>query len=101
MSDNGSSYIATELGKWLNDKRMKHTRGAPYHPMTQGKIERWHQTIRNRLLLEHYYLPGGLEARIDAFVDDYNRRPDVSLLGQSRQRIFDSRFLSCLDVGAT
>lgn len=80
---------------------MKHTRGAPYQLMTQGGIERWHQMMRNRLLLEHYYLPGDLEARIDPFVDDYNRCPDVSLLGQSRQRIFDSRFLSCLDVGAT
>jgi transposase InsO family protein len=26
-------------------------RGAPYHPMTQGKIERWHQTLKNRILL--------------------------------------------------
>ena len=36
---------------------MRHTRGAPYHPMTQGKIERWHQTLKNRILLENYYLP--------------------------------------------
>ena len=27
---------------------MKHVRGAPYHPQTQGKIERWHQTLKNR-----------------------------------------------------
>ena len=74
LSDNGSSYIATELGDWLDDKGMDHVRGAPYHPMTQGKIERWHQTMKNRVLLEHYYLPGDLEAHIDAFVDDYNHR---------------------------
>ena len=47
-------------------------RGAPYHPMTQGKIERWHQTLKNRILLENYYLPGDLEAQIEAFVVDYN-----------------------------
>src|SRR5262245_26359899 len=41
--------------------------GAPYHPMTQGKIERWHQTLKNRILLETYYLPGDLEAQIEAF----------------------------------
>jgi putative transposase len=52
---------------------MEHTRGAPYHPMTQGKIERWHQTLKNRILLENYYLPGDLEAQIEAFVADYNR----------------------------
>ena len=51
---------------------MNHVRGAPYHPMTQGKIERWHQTLKNRILLENYYLPGDLEAQIEAFVADYN-----------------------------
>ena len=40
--------------------------------MTQGKIERWHQTLENRILLENYFLPGDLEAQIAAFVDDYN-----------------------------
>ena len=40
--------------------------------MTQGKIERWHQTLKNRILLENYYLPGDLEAQIEAFVADYN-----------------------------
>jgi hypothetical protein len=33
--------------------------------MTQGKIERWHQTLKNRILLENYFLPGDLEAQID------------------------------------
>jgi hypothetical protein len=35
---------------------------APYHPITQGKIERWHQPLKHRILLENYYLPGDLEA---------------------------------------
>jgi putative transposase len=51
---------------------MQHVRGAPYHPMTQGKIERWHQTLKNRVLLENYYLPGELEAKISDFVAYYN-----------------------------
>jgi len=50
---------------------MQHIRGAPYHPMTQGKIERWHQTLKNRILLENYYLPGDLEAQIEAFAEYY------------------------------
>jgi transposase InsO family protein len=62
LSDNGSSYIAADLAKWLDGQNMAHIRGAPYHPMTQGKIERWHQTLKNRILLENYYLPGDLEA---------------------------------------
>jgi putative transposase len=72
LSDNGSSYIAGDLARWLEDHHIKHVRGAPYHPMTQGKIERWHQTLKNRILLENYFLPGDLEAQIAAFVDYYN-----------------------------
>jgi transposase InsO family protein len=49
-----------------------HVRGAPCHPQTQGKIERWHQTLKNRILLENYYLPGDLEAQITRFVEHYN-----------------------------
>jgi len=74
LSDNGSSYVSGELAEWLQGKGMKHSRGAPYHPQTQGKIERWHQTLKNRILLEHYFLPGDLEAQIEAFVDHYNHQ---------------------------
>jgi putative transposase len=72
LSDNGSSYISGDLAKWLGEQEMKHVRGAPYHPQTQGKIERWHQTLKNRILLENYFLPGDLEAQISAFIEHYN-----------------------------
>ena len=72
LSDNGSSYIATELAEWLDDRGMDHVRGAPYHPQTQGKIERWHQTLKNRILLENYFLPGDLKGQIGRFIDHYN-----------------------------
>nr|WP_143534557.1 IS3 family transposase [Roseovarius albus] len=74
LSDNGSSYVSGDLAEWLQDKGMKHSRGAPYHPQTQGKIERWHQTLKNRILLENYFLPGDLESQIEAFVDHYNHQ---------------------------
>ena len=74
LSDNGSSYISGDLAEWLEDQGMNHVRGAPYHPQTQGKIERWHQTLKNRVLLENYYLPGDLENQIGTFVDHYNNR---------------------------
>ena len=74
LSDNGSSYISGDLAEWLDDRSMEHVRGAPYHPQTQGKIERWHQTLKNRILLENYYLPGDLEAQIEAFIAHYNHR---------------------------
>ncbi|MGK0419013.1 MAG: transposase InsO family protein [Halopseudomonas sp.] len=72
LSDNGPSYIASDLADYLDDKGMDHTRGRPYHPQTQGKIERWHRSLKNQILLENYYLPGDLEQRIGEFVDYYN-----------------------------
>ena len=74
LSDNGPSYIASELAEWIDANGMSHVRGAPLHPQTQGKIERWHQTLKNRILLENYYLPGDLEAQIGDFVSRYNHR---------------------------
>ena len=81
LSDNGSSYIAGDLAKYIDDKGMDHIRGAPFHPQTQGKIERWHQTMKNRVLLEHYFLPGDLEAKIEAFVEYYNNHRYHESLG--------------------
>jgi transposase InsO family protein len=60
---------------------MTHIRGAPRHPQTQGKIERWHQTLKNRLLLERAYLPSELEARVVAFVEQYNHARAYESLG--------------------
>ncbi len=48
LSDNGSSYVSAELADWLTTQNMGHVRGALYHPQTQGKIEGWHQTFKNR-----------------------------------------------------
>jgi putative transposase len=72
LSDNGSSYVASDLADWLDKQNIEHVRGAPHHPQTQGKIERWHQTLKNRILLEHYYLPGDLERQVAAFIELYN-----------------------------
>ena len=74
LSDNGSSYISSDLAEWLQDRGIVHVRGARCHPQTQGKIERWHHTLKNRILLENYYLPGDLEAQIARFIEHYNYR---------------------------
>ena len=81
LSDNGASYIAGDLAAWLEDNGMEHVRGAPYHPQTQGKIERWHQTLKNRVLLENYFLPGDLEISIESFVTHYNHHRHHESLG--------------------
>ena len=72
LSDNGPSYLSKDLKEYLDQKQMDHTRGAPYHPMTQGKIERYHLTMKNVIKLEHYYFPWELEAELEKFVNYYN-----------------------------
>ena len=72
LSDNGPCYISKKLKQYLSDHSMEHTRGAPYHPMTQGKIERYHRTMKNVILLQKYYLPWELENEIQRFIDYYN-----------------------------
>ena len=73
LSDNGPSYVSADLAKWLGKRNMDH-RGALCHLQTQCKIERWHQTLKNRILLENCYFPSDLEAKIAAFVEHYNHR---------------------------
>jgi len=74
LSDNGSAYISGELKEYLSDNGLTHTRGRPYHPMTQGKIERYHRSMKNILLLDNYYCPDDLKAQIEAFVEYYNHQ---------------------------
>ena len=72
LSDNGPCYLSHDLKKYLKDREMKHSRGAPYHPQTQGKIERYHRTMKNVVKLNNYYYPWDLEKAIGEFVEYYN-----------------------------
>jgi transposase InsO family protein len=72
LSDNGPCYVSNALREYLETEGIHHTRGKPYHPMTQGKIERYHRSMKNLLLLEHYHSPSELENQIERFVDYYN-----------------------------
>jgi transposase InsO family protein len=72
LSDNGPAYLSKELKKFLKRKNMEHIRGAPYHPMTQGKIERYHRSMKNVVKLQNYYSPSELETAIAEFVVFYN-----------------------------
>jgi putative transposase len=74
LSDNGPCYISAELASYLEANGFAHTRGAPYHPMTQGTIERYHRSLKNVVKLDHYYSPWELERAIAHFVEDDNHR---------------------------
>jgi transposase InsO family protein len=72
LSDNGPCYLSDNLRQYLGHHGIEHTRSAPYHPMTQGKIERYHRSMKNIIKLQNYYLPSELEYEIKQFVEYYN-----------------------------
>jgi len=72
LSDNGPCYVSKALKQYFDDEGIAHTRGKPYDPMTQGKIERYHRSMKNILFLEKYYSPTELEQQVALFVDHYN-----------------------------
>jgi transposase InsO family protein/transposase-like protein len=74
LSDNGPAYLSKDLKDFLAERDMHHIHGAPFHPQTQGKIERWHRSLKNVVNLDVFYFPWDLEAAIAAFVDEYNNR---------------------------
>jgi putative transposase len=81
LSDNSPCYISKELKSYLSDRGIAHTRGKPFHPMTQGKIERYHRSMKSVVTLDNYYSPEELEAEISAFVTYYNNERYHESLG--------------------
>lgn len=72
LSDNGPAFVSQALKEYLRRYRLTHIRGAPYHPMTQGKIERYHRSMKNVVKLQTFYFPWELEQTIKEFVVYYN-----------------------------
>ena len=72
LSDNGPAFLSRALKEYLKRYRLQHIRGAPYHPMTQGKIERYHRSMKNVVKLQTFYFPWELQRAIGEFVAYYN-----------------------------
>ena len=101
LSDNGPCYISGELKRWLAEQQIEHTRGAPYHPMTQGKIERYHRSMKNVIKLENYYYPWELEKAITDWVQHYNHeRYHESLDNVTPSDVYHGRSEEILDQRA-
>jgi putative transposase len=81
LSDNGPAFVSEKLAEYLDTKGMSQSHGAPYHPMTQGKIERYHRSMKNVINLQKYFFPWELEKQIASFVRYYNNERYHESLG--------------------
>ena len=72
LSDNGACFISSELKTYLEKVKIKPIHGRRGHPQTQGKIERYHRSIKNVINLDNYYHPEQLKEAVGKFVDYYN-----------------------------
>ena len=74
LSDNGPGYVSRAFRDYLGMVGIKHILAAPFHPQTNGKLERYHQTLKRDVNQLPYEMPSDLEAAIVAFVSYYNYR---------------------------
>jgi len=81
LSDNGSGYVSRAFRDYLSLVGIRHIRAAPYHPQTNGKLERYHQSIKHEVNQVPYEAPSDLEVAITGFVDYYNNRRYHKALG--------------------
>ena len=99
ITDNGPAYLSKDLARFLKRKHLDHIRGAPFYPMTQGKIERFHRSIKNVVLLQNYYSPVELERALAHFVEYYNNeRYHESLGNLTPADIYFGKFLEVMTV---
>ncbi|MFQ5873595.1 MAG: transposase [Dehalococcoidia bacterium] len=72
LSDNGAGYLSRRFSEYLRLVGIRHIVASPYHPQTNGKMERYHRTVKGDISLLPYETPSALEEAIGSFVHFYN-----------------------------
>jgi len=74
LSDNGAGYLSQQFNHYLRLVGIRHITASPFHPQTNGKIERYHRTLKGEINQVPYDMPGELKEAIRAFIEYYNYR---------------------------
>jgi len=74
LSDNGAGYVSRQFGEYLRLVGVRHIVSSPYHPQTNGKIERYHRSLKGEINQLPYDMPSELEKAIAHFIEYYNYR---------------------------
>ncbi len=91
LTDNGAGFAGEIMAKYLKARGVKHIFGAPYHPQTQGKVERFNRTLKEKVNLWVYRTPEALQAAIDKMIDVYNDTPHEALKNVSPNDVYAGR----------
>jgi transposase InsO family protein len=97
LSDNGPGYLSRQFNDYLSLVGIRHIVASPYHPQTNGKIERYHRTIKGGLNLVPYGMPSELKEAITAFIEYYNYgRYHEGLSGVTPYDVYTGRHLEVI-----
>jgi putative transposase len=91
LTDNGPAFSGWVLSDYLNNRNISHIFGRPYHPQTQGKVERFNRTIKDHLFVINYHSPEEMQAALTVGVEWYNNRPHESLQNVSPNDVYAGR----------
>jgi transposase InsO family protein len=72
LSDNGAGYLSRQFSEYLRLVGVRHIVASPYHPQTNGKIERYHRSLKGEINQLPYDMPSELFEAIKAFIEYYN-----------------------------
>jgi putative transposase len=91
LSDNGPGFTSKVLAGYLSSQGIKHIFGRPYHPQTQGKIERFHRSIKEKVCLMVYCSPESLKKALDKAISTYAGTPHTALKNVSPKDVYAGR----------